>query len=248
MNKANSRQRQTGFSLVELMISVTIGLVLIAGVAQVFVGSQQAYRTHDGVGRIQENGRFAIELMSRQIRLAGFRPNPLQPMTIFPANLAAISSTAVFGLNNVSTSGRVANSDVLILAYQGSTDGLTTDCQGNTVANGAPTVNAFFIHADRELRCTVNDLTGTAAGQPLLEGIADMQVLYGIDNSNCGTTIATVPSFQYVDAANVTNWCDVQSIRITLTVDSVNSVDPSLPNGGRLERTYASTVRVRNAP
>jgi len=64
-------RRQTGFSLVELMIALVLGLILIIGVASVYVTNQQAARTNEGLARLQESGRIAFELMSREMRQAG---------------------------------------------------------------------------------------------------------------------------------------------------------------------------------
>ena len=241
-----NQTHQKGFSLVELMVALTLGLLLIAGLGQVFVGSKQAFRAQEGVSDVQENGRFAIDILGRQIRLAGYRPAVLQPPQIDDPSMPA-GSEAIFGFDNTATSGRAPGSDVLLIAYEGAADGgVTTDCMGNAVAAGAEVVNAFFINAERELRCTVNDASQQAAGQPLLEGISDMQILYGVDNTACGTSLTPNTGFAYVTANNVIQWCSVRSIRIDLTVDSLNSVDPNLPNGGVLQRTYSATVQIRN--
>ena len=63
---------QRGFSLVEMMIAMVIGLILIAGVIQIFVSSKQSYRVQDSMGRLQENARFAMDFLSREVRMAGF--------------------------------------------------------------------------------------------------------------------------------------------------------------------------------
>jgi type IV pilus assembly protein PilW len=62
---------QYGLSLVELLVALTISLFLIAGVIQLFIGSKQTYRFHESLSRIQENGRFALDALSRDIRMAG---------------------------------------------------------------------------------------------------------------------------------------------------------------------------------
>lgn len=62
--------RAGGFSLVELMVSITLGLVLLAGVAQVFVSSKQGYRVQESVGRLQENARYASGYLGQYIRMA----------------------------------------------------------------------------------------------------------------------------------------------------------------------------------
>lgn len=63
--------RQMGLSLVELMISITLGLVLMGGVVQMFVSSKTVYTTQQNLTRIQETGRLAIEFLSRDLRMAG---------------------------------------------------------------------------------------------------------------------------------------------------------------------------------
>lgn len=66
-------RRSSGFSLVELMVALVIGLFLMVGVIQLLIGSKQSYRFHDALSRLQENGRFALETMTRDIRMAGYR-------------------------------------------------------------------------------------------------------------------------------------------------------------------------------
>ncbi len=64
--------RQQGFSLVELMISLVLGLLLSAGVVTVFLSSKKTYQTQDAVSQIQENARFAEEFIARDTRMAGY--------------------------------------------------------------------------------------------------------------------------------------------------------------------------------
>jgi type IV pilus assembly protein PilW len=64
---------QRGLSLVELLIAVALGLVVTATVAQIFIGSKQSYRVTDSLSRTQENARFALDQISRDIRMAGFK-------------------------------------------------------------------------------------------------------------------------------------------------------------------------------
>lgn len=61
---------QRGLTLVEMMIAITISLILLAGVMQIFTGSRQTYRVQDNMARLQENGRFAMDFLSKDIRMA----------------------------------------------------------------------------------------------------------------------------------------------------------------------------------
>ncbi|MEO6146928.1 MAG: PilW family protein [Sulfuriferula sp.] len=64
--------RQTGFSLMELMIAITIGFIVVAGVGYLYLGSRQTFNAQDSLSAIQENSRFALDTMSRDIRMAGY--------------------------------------------------------------------------------------------------------------------------------------------------------------------------------
>ncbi len=61
-----------GFSIVELMVSITIGLFLLAGAATLFSSSKRTYVVNDDLGRIQENARFAIAYLTHDLRMAGY--------------------------------------------------------------------------------------------------------------------------------------------------------------------------------
>lgn len=63
---------QQGFSLVELMIAITLGLILMTGVVQMFLGSKQTYSSQQAVSQVQESGRLAMEFLSRDIRQAAY--------------------------------------------------------------------------------------------------------------------------------------------------------------------------------
>ncbi|MFV1973438.1 MAG: PilW family protein [Thiohalobacterales bacterium] len=61
-----------GFSLVELMISMVITLILLGGIGQVFLSSKKSFTIQDSLGRQQENGRFAINMVAADLRRAGY--------------------------------------------------------------------------------------------------------------------------------------------------------------------------------
>lgn len=63
---------QNGLTLVELMIAMVLSLVLVGGVTQTYVSTKQTYRLTEAQSRIQENGRFALYLLTRDIRMADF--------------------------------------------------------------------------------------------------------------------------------------------------------------------------------
>ncbi|WGS87945.1 PilW family protein [Methylomonas sp. UP202] len=65
-----------GATLIELMISLSIGVIIIGAIGYVFLGSRQSFRTQDALSRMQENARAAFHIIAMDIRLAGFRGCP----------------------------------------------------------------------------------------------------------------------------------------------------------------------------
>jgi type IV pilus assembly protein PilW len=61
-----------GFSMVELMVSITIGLIIMSAVSTMFVSTKRTYNEQDRQAKMQENARFALHFLMRDLRLAGY--------------------------------------------------------------------------------------------------------------------------------------------------------------------------------
>ncbi len=64
--------KSDGFSLIELVLSMVLGLTLATGVAQIYAGSAITERDREARQRIQENGRFAMNFLSQEIRMGAY--------------------------------------------------------------------------------------------------------------------------------------------------------------------------------
>ena len=67
---------QQGLTLVEMMVAILLSLILTAGVIQSYLGNKQTYGFQEAMSRNQENGRYGIEVLSRDLRMAGFTGCP----------------------------------------------------------------------------------------------------------------------------------------------------------------------------
>lgn len=121
--------KQKGLSLVELMVAMLLGLVLMAGVLQVFLASKRTYTYQTALSRVQENGRIAQEFFSRDIRMAGYTgcasgsygalTNTLNQSTLLDYDFSTgvqgydVGSSTPSALSAVLTP--LANTDVLVL-------------------------------------------------------------------------------------------------------------------------------------
>lgn len=88
-----NRQTQRGLSLVELMISITIGLLILTALTTLFVNQSRTRSELDKSNRMIDNGRYALEVLSENLRIAGFY-GELDPSSVaLPASITDPCST-----------------------------------------------------------------------------------------------------------------------------------------------------------
>ena len=241
MNTFRIRSPQHGFTLIELMIAMLIGVFLMTGVIQIFISAKQAYRLQENLSRLQENGRFAMDMITKDIRMAGYVAYACLPVTTPPSAFAAadttwcsnstgnkncIGSTTVTNGNTVNT----IRTDV-IRSYQWSNLVVANPPTAASCPPTAPpavlpatTTNqseiSYFIRGDdsnSKMPALFRFDSISGSSQERVEGIERMQILYGIDTD---ATPDYVPNY-YANADTVNTaavWNKIVSIRVTLLV------------------------------
>jgi type IV pilus assembly protein PilW len=104
-------KRQQGFTLVELMISLVLSMAVLIGLSSVYVAVKSAFRFQEGTGRLQEDANFALDTISRELRMAGFAGCAgIQTLTVagvttrYPGNvLASANPNTISGPNPLAT-------------------------------------------------------------------------------------------------------------------------------------------------
>ena len=229
------RQHQQGFSLVEIMVAMTLGLVLLGGTITLYASSKNSYRLQENIAGMQENARFAIHALRREVEMAGF---PLA-RNIMPFNVAQTLD-----------GGGNAN-DQFEIQYNSGNPPNNIDCLGSAIAAGTLITNRYSINNNGDLVCLGS---GNPVPQTLVENVVNMQALYGIDTNTDGS------ANQYLQAGPGIPWQNVVSLRLALLVASENAVDPTQPPGGftlldapafvpndsRLYRVFTTTIPLRN--
>jgi type IV pilus assembly protein PilW len=163
------RRPQAGLTLLEMMIALSLGLLLVAGIGTIFVGSNQTYRVQEENARIQESGRFALDVLGRSIRQAGYW-NMLPTLVDLSTN-PYVSATGTPTLAAVTgTDGAGTAPDSVTVQYDGTG---ASDCSGAVIAAGATVQEIFDLNANN-LRCNAT---------PLIANVEDLQFLYGIDTN-----------------------------------------------------------------
>ena len=265
------RRAHSGFTIIELLIGLVLGLIVIAGVIQIFLSGNRSYSVQEGLGRVQESGRFADFYIARVLREAG-RP------WVFGAPDGVPGPFFMPVDNRVGADGlplsrdgepNATGPDAITVMYQSD-----TNCLGNSTDYGAAAMRDFsgslyardqFLldNADPpNLVCQGLGLNGAPVPghrQPLVGGVDDFQVLYGIDTTGDGQ------ANRFDNATNVAadEWLSIVSLRFALLVSSdrpVKNAGTADPNpfivldaplrgpysDGRLRQVFESTIELRN--
>ena len=237
--------KQAGFSLVEIMIALLIGLFLLGGILQMFSANQQTYRMQSSLARLQENGRIALDFLARDIRIAGYW-GCLSGLNSVP------SITDIDGTDNNAVAGDGIDDGTDTIKLKGvfdlfvlvppldcekpaSTPGSCCKTDPSLTANICPNLVNCYRYTNSTLTYKINASvlqqdTGevgdpTQVGDPnrmyngMIEGIQDMQILYGEDtdmNMDCSKGTSDYAPNYYVTANSVVKMCRVVSIRISL--------------------------------
>jgi type IV pilus assembly protein PilW len=138
-----SNFRQRGVSLIELMIALVIGLILLGGLIQIYLSTKQSYNAQEQLARMQESGRFAMDVITRDLRRSGYWGGNVDTATVTgdpgrvlnPTNACIGTADVdwgrmitwrVSGLNNANADYGCAtgydtdlNSDILTVRYAG---------------------------------------------------------------------------------------------------------------------------------
>lgn len=209
-------KHQVGFSLIELMISITLGLIVLIAIGTIYTGSRQTYRVQEDNARLQEAGRYALEVIGRSIRQAGSAQEmPLTNLITTPSKCNVAGCVPINGTN-----GAAAAADTLAVQYYAQRDEfngvgwVARDCTGGPVLLDAVVSNTFNV-TGTSLQCTGN-VGGTEA---LVEDVEDLQVVYGIDN----TVPADQTADQYTAAPTAAEWPLVITARVCVRVRSANN-------------------------
>lgn len=244
--RGQTGRHQGGYTVVELMVAGVLGLVLLAGIGQLFLGSSSTFRMQRQVADIQDSGRFAAWLLKSDIERAGW----------VETNQPVGSNGSIEIVDGAD--GGDAENDILTVVYDG-----TVDCNGNDSEDETIVRNQYSVDENGQLMCLGN---GSDTPQPLLSNVDNFQVLYGIDVSNPPEPVAADicadrAADQFVVASDIPADAVVVAVRFSLLIGS----DPSnsVPVADRpyqvadqvvtltdniLRRVFTLTVPVQNAP
>lgn len=162
-----SRRRDGGFTIVELLIAMAVGLVLLSAMYGVFTLHGKTFGTQEQVAEMQQNARAAMDFMTREIRMAGYDPKGSAGSGI----VSAASNSINFTLDITSTSGPDAP------------DGDTQDPNENIT---------YSLYTKDGIQKLGRKSTTNATNQPVAEHIQSLGFQYWDADGNTTATIADI--------------------------------------------------------
>ena len=126
--------KQQGLSLVELMISIVLGLILMTGVMNIFISSKVVFSTQQAMSRIQETGRLAVDFIARDVRMVGYYGGARKGNN--PYAFSIVNAPANDGLNgdfDVSIRGYDSYEDLAAVTDLGELPGSVTPVEDTSV-------------------------------------------------------------------------------------------------------------------
>lgn len=244
-------------TLIELLVGITIGLMVVAVAGGALMVSRGVSGTVSDASAINQQAAYAMRVIGGQLRQTGslyLNPNPGNANAVnAPAAPVAFERSAKspgsgndFDLSPANAqqiiSGTTTPSTTLTIGFQRYADPVFTSASAVPMARnclGGPQdgstdqrIESIFRldTTDNELECAGNGVPAGAAPvfQPIIGQVANFQLRYLVQSANTPTTLGN-PTVQYVQAASVTNWGEVQAVEVCLVLYGAEPVD--LPAG-----------------
>jgi type IV pilus assembly protein PilW len=192
------RARERGLTLAEMLVALAIGLVTVLAAGRLLLFAVTAQAAQSELSAIDDGGRYALELIGRAVRQAGFvdpavlaAPDPGAVLDAAPAVVAGLDAHALSRATAALDSplpDQVGGSDVLALRFTGAGaapgDGSMASCAGFAVGEEQEGWSIFYVarnsEGEAELRCKYRGASGWSA-DALVSGVDGFQVLYGLD-------------------------------------------------------------------
>lgn len=218
------RPRMSGFTLVELMVTIAVALFLLGGLVMIVQNVRTTYGNQQALAQLQDAQRFAMTVITDVVQEAGYFPTPVAQTAAVALPVTGPFATAGQALFGTHPGG--AAPDTLQVRYRTAINDGVILCDGssNTTTNpDRPFINVFTVVPAAginpgRLWCTVDNAGSVAApGVALAEGIQNMLIYYGVKRNVPLTVDYNVDTYVTADLMSATDWMNVTSIKIQLT-------------------------------
>lgn len=238
------RYGSAGYSLIELLVAMAIALFLLAGLLTIVQTTRNTYTTQTALASLQDNERLAMILATDVIQAAGYFPDPTT--NELDLALPAVAAFPAAGQSITGTSGddTPGDTDTISVRFMTANDDTILNCAGGTNKTGADVtyINTFSVDADGNLDCTLSTNGAAAAPVPLVSGIKDLQIWYGVATKGID---ANVDTYLTASQMTATDWSNVTSVKVRLTfTNPLAAQQPGRPTTNYIESVVGVMGRI----
>jgi type IV pilus assembly protein PilW len=215
-------QRQQGYTLIEILVAIFIGVFLLAGLFTILQNTRRTSSNQSGLAQLQDEERMAMSLLTDVIQNSGyFDPNSITAAGALPvvAGSSMVTTYALVAGQGLSGGSDGTNAIIVARFATNGSDGVM-NCQGTTSTAETPYSNTFYIgsttnagKAISALYCSTDGSNTT--GIPLVPYVTSMQVFYGISTTAGTNNVDTYMTASQVQGSSQ-GWSAVSSLRVTL--------------------------------
>jgi type IV pilus assembly protein PilW len=210
-----TRRAARGFSLIELMVTVSIALFLLGGLLTIVQNLRQTYNTQQSLVQLLDEQRFALTVVTDAVQAAGYFNDPTQYTTTgFPAAAPFGVGWVFFGTHTAGQADNVAQ-DTLSTRFHSAPGYGPVLCNGTDSSTQAAQFWTIKLYLNAgQLMCQVNNNAGVA----LVNGVQAMAVYYGVKRNVAlaDYNVDTYETFDVVGASG-SDWDNISSVRLVLT-------------------------------
>jgi type IV pilus assembly protein PilW len=237
-------QKQSGMTLIELVISMLLSLFLIAGMSQIFMQSQKNFALERHLADMTEDAVFALDLLSKNLSLAGYSSDG--KMDLFKADTAVIGSKMNFNQDEYIR----GLDDELIYRFKISDDkDLNNSLCTSSLKYNQNDILTIYIYENKDsdgipvFYCKVKQQSEKDAfnAKPLISQVEKLEFRYGVQNKN-DVNNPDDDTFYYAKAADINDWKNIIAVKVFLVM---RSADNNLTNA-KMKYTIENTSYTAN--
>ena len=234
--KSPAIKPQRGIGLIELMVSIAIGLFLLLGLATSFFNMKNTSTSRQGLAELQNKERLTTTYIANAIRTAGQFTQPCVTDTTVNCTTQVgdtflAASPFLAGQVMSGTQGSSAGTDTVSTRFASIVASDVVGCGAPTTA-GKVYTDTFSIDGTGNLICTETPDGGVAQSYTLGSGLAGMQVLYGVGLEDLTDPDAINSVARYFSASNMTAdyWNQVRTVNVMLAFIPATKTTCTLPS------------------
>ena len=228
---------QRGFSMIELVVAMTIAVFLLAGLFTILQGTRHTSSDQTALAQLQDNERIAMSVMTDIIQAAGYFPGA--PTAVLTTELATDATFTTAGQAVMGTDNGAQGVNLFVRFETANNDRIYNCFGANNTGGLKVYTSTFSVNANNQLTCSNGTTTAAIAN-----GVQSLVIRYAVNTSSASAN-SNCPADRYLTTAQMTQpiyWTNVCAVEVWLTF--INPLHQPIP-GGPITPGQPTTVQFK---